>query len=124
MHVLLGLGHLQESGISLDELLNTCIIGLLLLLLVELPEVLVLLYDFDVLLESIALLLRILFQFVQSEVLLEGRGRSGMSAGAADDDEPLSIADIIDEALAAIAATDEAPSPDRSEEHTSELQSP
>ena len=41
-----------------------------------------------------------------------GRGRSGMSAGAADDDELLSVADIIDEALAIIAATDEAPSPD------------
>ena len=35
-----------------------------------------------------------------------------MSAGAADDDELLSVADIIDEALAIIAATDEAPSPD------------
>jgi len=41
-----------------------------------------------------------------------GRGRSGMSAGAADDDELLSVADIIDEALAIIAATDEAPSTD------------
>ena len=35
-----------------------------------------------------------------------------MSAGAADDGELLSVVDIIDEALATIAATDQAPSPD------------
>ena len=39
-------------------------------------------------------------------------GRGGMSTGAANDDDLLSVADIINEALAIIAATDEAPSPD------------